>query len=513
MKKSAIISKIIEFLFWPGLIFHLYTASYYALKGELNFQTDIGRDFLLFEEILQKKIVLIGGRTSAAGLFHGPLWSYINFPVFWLSRGNPVAQEWFWLFLIVLFLFFSFQICKDLFGKTSAFIFVLLTSSFLAFWAKEFTHPHAAFLLMPFFFYTLIKYTENFKIKWLIYHVLLSGFIVQLEVAAGGPFLVLSYLYILFKQYKQKHINQALGFLVILLPLSPYILFDLKHNFFQIKNLIVYVLPHPKEHYVGLSNILTDRLNYATTFAVPLLHNLGQLKLLNIFFALVFLILTILRLQEKKIGRIYWVFLYFFFGYFIISLLSRYYLLTQDFLPLVSVVFMIFASLSQPKFAKTFLVMFLVVYTLNIYAGTRYLSESKKTMSSSLTSWRILSKISQDTFSGPENEFGYFVYSPDKLSYSAKYALVYGSLNSRKKAYYFEKKPVTYVISEAPAYNDPWAKNFTDVWWIKNSIKIKPEPELIIHYKNGYELKKYNLTPDEINIPWDKQEDTGLHFR
>jgi hypothetical protein len=68
-------------------------ASWFVINGDILFYSDIARDFLLMEDILYNKpIALIGPRSGAiSGVFHGPLWFYLNLPAFILGKGNPMG--------------------------------------------------------------------------------------------------------------------------------------------------------------------------------------------------------------------------------------------------------------------------------------------------------------------------------------------------------------------------------------------------------------------------------------
>jgi len=66
------------------------------------------------------------------------------------------------------------------------------------------------------------------------------------------------------------------------------------------------------------------------------------------------------------------------------------------------------------------------------------------------------------------------------------------------KASYFQKMPITYVISAPPPINDPYAKYWTSKYWVKNSIKIGKEPQKTVTYLNDYQVERYELTPEEI---------------
>src|SRR3989344_6237178 len=118
-------------LYWILLLvtlFNIYLSSSLVGKGEVSFFNDVARDFLLFQEMDHKKIVLIGPRSSTNGLFHGPLWTYINYPAYILGNGDPVVIAWFWIFLECIFLLTSFYMVRKLFNTLSAFIFIVLAS-------------------------------------------------------------------------------------------------------------------------------------------------------------------------------------------------------------------------------------------------------------------------------------------------------------------------------------------------------------------------------------------------
>ena len=46
------------------IAYTVYLSSYFVLRGEVHLTNDIGRDFLLLQELDQKKIVFIGARAK-----------------------------------------------------------------------------------------------------------------------------------------------------------------------------------------------------------------------------------------------------------------------------------------------------------------------------------------------------------------------------------------------------------------------------------------------------------------
>lgn len=484
---------------------NLIFASWYFLNGDLNFHSDIGRDFLLLNELEIKKYILIGARTGAPGVFHGVVWYYLMFPIYLISNGNPLALEGFWIILVIGFLYLSFKIAQKLFDEKVAYFYILLLSVYLIFrTTASFSHPDGAFLVMPVFFYTFWRYINTLKLRFLAINVLISGIIIHFELVTGIPLLVMSFAYTFFLVRKKKKLWHMLTFLLVLVPLSTYILFELRHNFFQIKSAASY-FAQAKSSGENYFKIITNRFDYMLTTGVQMVSSLDVNRVLAIFF-FAMILKSIIKNESRKI---YLVSLYFFFGFFIFSLAVPYYLLRHHFVAFIPVIFLMFASLVSNKYGKVLISLFLLIILLGEISAIGVVSSVNLQIGNGKDSWKAINAMTQSIYKSGDREFGYFVYSPDLFAYSPKYAMIYGQKTNRAvKAYDFEKKPVTYVI-DAPG-GDMYG---SDIWWIKNGINIKTEPSNVKTYINGYKVYRYELTPEEITVPYSKLEDLGIHFR
>src|SRR3989338_3294329 len=98
------------------ILFNIILASRWILDGNIFFHTDIARDFLLLEDLADNKnLTLIGPRSGAIpGLFHGPLWLYLNLSAFFLGGRNPVVVGWFWVLLYILSIGITYYVGKRL---------------------------------------------------------------------------------------------------------------------------------------------------------------------------------------------------------------------------------------------------------------------------------------------------------------------------------------------------------------------------------------------------------------
>src|SRR3989344_6206913 len=122
------------------LIFILYIITICALiflsarpiiDGNISFNTDIARDFLLLEDVYYNhNISLIGPRAGGIpGVFHGPMWIYLNLPAYALGAGNPIAVGWFWVGLFIISIGIIYYVSIKMFDRTTAMIATLVYAS------------------------------------------------------------------------------------------------------------------------------------------------------------------------------------------------------------------------------------------------------------------------------------------------------------------------------------------------------------------------------------------------
>ena len=487
-------SKLLKVLFFILIFLSFFFASWSVINGDLNFSSDIARDFLLFSEITEKKLVLIGPKSSVMGLFHGPLWLYLNYPAYVIGNGNPLVVGMWWVILIALFSAIVFYVTKKLFDKTSAYLATLLVTLYVSFHGATFFNPIGAMFTIPIFFYSFIQYLKTGKAKYLIIHAISLGVIIQFEMAIGIPFTILSFLYLFIKILRSTKKKHLLLLLTILIPLSNYLLFDLRHDFLLTNSVLRYISPESgnsvKYNYLFM---LYDRFHLMISqveFVRP------DPNFRNLIATLVFIFFLVIQLKNKKYRQIYLSFLYFFVGFFILTLINKGPVLYFYLIPQFPLVFIMFSSFSSSQYKKIFIAVFAIIYLLNLQTAFTDLNNSAKTRGVSEASWKFLNQMSQKVFSGSEKKFGYFVYTPDIIGYGLKYALQYQQkINKDKKASFLTKQKVTYIVVAPPAIDNPY---LSYTWWKEERIKITKSPVVTYTFPNGYKIEKYVLTDEEI---------------
>lgn len=503
------VNKILTILFFALTALNIYLASWYVQQKDIHFYTDVARDFLLFQEVDQKKIILIGPRSSAAGLYHGPVWVYLNYPAYLLGHGDPVTVGWYWILLICCFLISGYFLAKKLFNQTAAWFFILLSSVFLIFQAREFFNPLGAFFVMPAFFFFFIRYLESKKVSYLLLHITMAGLLIQFQLAVGIPMTLLSFIAAVYITFKNKQLRHLLAYALLIVLLANFLLFDLKHQFILTKAALHNFIPTKANSTYNLAALLLDRQRLL--FHLPLVYQASGW--VSFWASLIFIAFLVLQLWNKKDTQkhlIYMSFLYFYLGYVLLSFTSRDIILTHQYLPLIPLVFLIFASFVNSKYAKVFLVVFIIVYSVNLSQAITYVRQASDFIGKDRESWKFLYGMAQKAHSMGDKTFGYFVYSPDSLAYQSRYALLYADSQSKVAARPLKKEQITYVIAEPPPTNNPYMQ---DKWWVENKLKITKKPAKVITFPNGYKIEKYVLTKEETKVPFDPTIDVGLTFR
>lgn len=501
--------RVLLVLFFVVIFFNLVLASWYVLHSDLEYNSEIARDFFLMQEITQKKIVFIGP-SSSTGLFHGPLWLYVNYPAFFIGNGNPLFVAWGWILFVVVFLISGFFIAKKLFDTKTAYLFTLMISVYCVFHARGFYNPHGAMLVIPAFFFFFIRYIQTLKLKYLLFHVLMAGALIQFQMAIGIPFLMLSFAYIAVVTFKAKKLKHLASYLLIVVLLSNFILFDLRHDFLLSRQTFHFSTTASREQ-LGIKNyasMLEQRVNFMTTGIEFLRRDPGNA---NLVIFIVFLAFLFFQFKDKKYTKMYRAFLYFYFGFLLLSMLNGGGILYFYLFPLFPLVFLIFASFITSRYKELFAIIFFAILILNEQnAINDQLLAQKNAFGKTEESWAFMKNVSSKVFQGKEKEFGYFVYSPDVVGYKPKYALNYVQNLYSKNAYYFQKKPVTYLIIAPPPSNNPYQK---DDWWKVNLLHVTKKPIKTINFPNGYKIEKYELSEEEVKIPVEPNIDPGTTFR
>jgi 4-amino-4-deoxy-L-arabinose transferase-like glycosyltransferase len=223
-------SSAVLFLFILALFAFL---RFYKLPQRTIFNWDQERDAFEVQKILSGDPSLIGPRVlGPKGFFLGPYFYYLLAPFYFLTGGHPQAIVYFLIVLNLVFFLVAYLIVKKIWGEKTALIFLFLWSICPATIETTAWNPALIPLMIILIWYALLKKSYF----WLGLSLSLAiNFHFQAVFLA--PFVLL----FLFwqKELSGKNLGKvALGFF---LPFTPLLLFDLKHNFLNLKLLAQFI--------------------------------------------------------------------------------------------------------------------------------------------------------------------------------------------------------------------------------------------------------------------------------
>jgi len=540
-----------------SLVLSLFGIFSFPLHQDIFFHTDIARDFLLVQEMVQTlHPTLIGARTGGIpGLFHGPLWLYTLLPAFVVTGGSPVGIGFWWSFLNLVVVASCFWIGRRLFSPRVGLYAAALSAALLVTSSANLTNPFGAYVTAPWILYFWYQYLKTLRWPYAAAMFLTLGLTIQFQIAFGGPLLVVALLGTAWLIIKNKRWLHLLSPLAILPALSTYLVFDLRNNFLQTRAVLSY-LSSPGESGVAplsLSSRFADRLQLAvidsfsfvpTLFNQPLTRTLGPLVVLTILLLVIHHFWSLHTRDEhaaavavaaattptaatatKKqsatkptvapVYRDWFLSLAFFYlGYWLLASLypgTMWIYYYSAFLPII-VLGIASASLVLPQ--KIFLPLFALLLIPNLYDGLHWSLNVASFSNQTDLSWQSYRTIANDIYRSLDDSteaFGYYIYTPDLYGYQPRYAMEYlqdGYPDLTAKA--FQKADYVFLITAAAPKDKPYLNGDS---WKKNDVGISSEPISRTEYASGYVVEKYQLTEEEQQIPSNPNLIQDLHFR
>lgn len=234
-------NKLVVLLILIGIFLRLY-----KLDEFVTFLGDQGRDAIIIKRIITlEHFPAIGPISSIGQVFLGPFFYYLMTPFLLLFNLNPLGLAFGSAFFSIIGIVSAYLIVRKELNKQTGFFFLFLMvfSSVQIDFARFSWNPN----LLPFFsFFTLyFLYKLTITNKY-IYGALLGAFLsfsIQLHHLAFFLFIPITVFLVIY-QIKNKNflISKTFGLLIsffsFLLLYSPLIIFDLKHDFLNSKNLI-----------------------------------------------------------------------------------------------------------------------------------------------------------------------------------------------------------------------------------------------------------------------------------
>lgn len=505
------------FVFCSLFLLSVFILNFVRLyRGDLIYHTDIARDFLILDEMVeQRKPSLIGARTSMSGVFHGPAWYFINLPIFFLSHGNPVASGWFWLFLTTSAFVVFYLLTKRIFSTQTALISAtFLASCFINYSMGLGQQSGAFFLALPFFYFFWL-YAHKHHFWQLLLALFINGLLIQFQMAFGGPILILTLTYLIYDIIKNKNFSHFWGFFILIIPLSSYLVFDLRHDFLQTRSILGYFSSSEGESSFSFSQRLTSFISCFSLIKTSF-HSYF-LQTINVLVTFAFLLRAgfLVKSDSPKIQLAYRLCLFFTFGYWLITLPYKgviwgfYY---ENLIP-IFIIWFGYVITKQKNLLLQFLFIILLMlnFSFNWHWEKAYLLDHDQND----LYWHFYQKLAQDLFTTTSEPFGYYVFTPDLYGYQVKYALKYFARFYSHPVFVNQKLPTTYLIMTTAKKDSPVYQTIQkyQIAWHDYKIGFKRPADRIWSYDSGYWVEVYNLDEEEQQLPSDPYLFKGLEMR
>lgn len=383
---------------------------FYNYHNRWGLAYDQARDFLVGYFALNNGLIPLIGAFSSAGQFvYGPQWFWI---ISLMSAVFPSAIATAWIvqtLLYILSVYFMFLIGKELFSEKFGLLLAFLTaiSNTQVLLSTNLTSPSIVGIFSvfcTFFFIKVIKYSKPRDFFILAFLVSTT---VNIHFQAVGLFFLLIIAFLT----KIKLKNLLLIFLGIIIPFIPLIIFDLKTNFFETRNMIDYYLYGQQRLYVP-----NRWLTYAGVFWPKSWSEIiGNQIIIGYFFMVLLGIFSIIDIVKRKMKKEFFALLVITF---LIFVMLRYYkgFIFGSYLIFINPFILIFSSYVSYKLYKVksfiFYIVLLVITFSTMTVNWKNLNEATNKTAADSFRWTndLIKKY-------PDKKFAFYDY---RYEYSEK---------------------------------------------------------------------------------------------
>ena len=348
---------------------------------------DQARDVIVATYALDNHVVPLIGPFSSAGAFvYGPQWFWILSLFISLYR-NIIIVPWIvqtWLFIGIVYV--MFLIGKELLNKNFGLILAFFTAISTAQigQATNLTSPSMAgifSIISIYFFVRFVKYSKSID-------AFILGFLVATTVnihfQAIGLLVILPIAFLLGK----RNIKQ-LAFLIIgfVIPFIPLMIFDLRTNFYESKNMLDYYLYGQNRLYVPNRWLTYVGYFWPNSWALIIGGNI----FFGYFSILVITIISVYEILKRKITK---EMLGLIISFLLIFVMLRYYKgeIFDSYLTFVHPFILIFTSWVFYKIFKlqkiVFILLIIIITFTTMFANYRLIISATNNTAQYASNWR-----------------------------------------------------------------------------------------------------------------------------
>ena len=204
----------------------------------MEFKKDEAVNCSLATDFVSKGIFPLVGDEASIGSYNAPAFIYLLSVPFLFSR-DPLFAAGYIALLNILAIYLCFLFCKDFFNKRVALVAMALfaINPWVIFYSRKLWSSNALPLFILAFFYSLYKVILKREHKYILLCFASLAICTQLQPISVSCAVIL-FLALMFFRPQVKPLYYLIGSSIFLLLYIPYILYDIKNNFY---NLSVYL--------------------------------------------------------------------------------------------------------------------------------------------------------------------------------------------------------------------------------------------------------------------------------
>ena len=220
------------------------------------FLGDEGRDMLIVKRmIVDHKFTLLGPTTSVGSIYMGPVYYYMMIPFLWAWNLDPVGPSVMVAILSVFTVFLIYLIGRDFFHKNIGLIasFLYAISPLTILYGRSSWNPNVVPFFSTLLIYALLSVVVKKKNNFLLLAGFCLGILIQLHYVTLMlvPIIIGSLALIRFKVPIKKYI---LSFIFFIVSFSPFLLFELRHQFVNLQQALRFLLVQNQEAGLKISS-------------------------------------------------------------------------------------------------------------------------------------------------------------------------------------------------------------------------------------------------------------------
>lgn len=279
-------SYIVKFLMITILLLAAAPRAIELINGNYLFGYDQGEHFQAVKKIVvDQKLTLIGTQVGGAGgFFQGPGWYYLLAIPFLFTGGDPYGAMVLMFVIGMLTVFFGYYFGNKMFGQWSGVAIAFLIGVSPAIIAQSrFIWPPFPIYFLSVFFLFFIYSTFQKRVKFFPLATFVVGLMAHFEIATAGLFF--GHLILLVPFLLLKKILSFRYFIIsifsLILPFTPLILFDLRHQFLISKGILAFITgsqnPSHEVSFFYILKMLENhysifKYNFIATFSPDIIH-------------------------------------------------------------------------------------------------------------------------------------------------------------------------------------------------------------------------------------------------